>query len=275
MKRADMRRAEMKRADMKPGDGGPSYDFAGRSALITGGTSGIGRATALAFARAGADVAIAGRNQAAGRQICEEIEASGGKPIFVATDVRDDSQVAAAVAGTVAAFGRLDFAANCAGIGGDMAPLPRTDQQTWDDVMATNARGVWLAMRHEIAAMIATGGGAIVNMSSIYGIAGRAAHHAYVASKHAVIGMTRSVALEVAAHGIRVNAVCAGVTRTASMAQAEALYPQVVEAMVAEHPIGRMASEQEIADAILWLCSRGAGYVTGAPLLVDGGFLAA
>ena len=265
----------MKRTDMKLRDAGASYDFAGRSVLITGGTSGIGRATALAFARAGANVAVAGRNEAAGRRICEEIEARGGKPIFVATDVRDDASVAAAVTRTVAATGGLDFAANCAGIGGDMAPLPQTDQRIWDDVMATNARGVWLAMRHEVAAMIASGGGAIVNMSSIYGIAGRAAHHAYVASKHAVIGMTRSVALEVAAHGIRVNALCAGVTRTASMAQAEALYPQLVEAMVAEHPLGRMASEEEIADAVLWLCSRGAGYVTGAPLLVDGGFLAA
>jgi NAD(P)-dependent dehydrogenase (short-subunit alcohol dehydrogenase family) len=260
---------------MKLGDTGTSYDFAGRAALVTGGTSGIGRATALAFARAGASVAIAGRNEAAGRQICDEVHAIGPGAIFALTDVRDDASVAATVARTVAAFGRLDFAANCAGVGGDMAPLPRADQQIWDDVMAINARGVWLAMRHEVAAMIESGGGAIVNMSSIYGIAGRAAHHAYVASKHAVLGMTRSVALEVAAQGIRVNAICAGVTRTAAMAQAESFYPQVVQDLVAEHPIGRMASEDEIADAVLWLCSRGAGYVTGAPLLVDGGFLAA
>jgi NAD(P)-dependent dehydrogenase (short-subunit alcohol dehydrogenase family) len=260
---------------MRLGNQGATYDFAGRSVLITGGTSGIGRATAFAFARAGASVAIAGRNEAAGRQLCEEIREMGGQPIFVAADVRDDGQVAAAVARTLARFGRLDCAANCAGVGGDMAALPRTDQQIWDDVMAINARGVWLAMRHEVAAMITTGGGAIVNMSSIYGSAGRAAHHAYVASKHAVLGMTRSVALEVAAQGIRVNAICAGITRTAAMAQAESLYPQVVHDLVAEHPIGRMATEDEIADAVLWLCSRGAGYVTGAPLLVDGGFLAA
>lgn len=251
------------------------FDFTGRAAFVTGGTSGIGRATARAFARSGARIAIAGRNEQAGRQICEELQAEGATAIFVRTDVRDEASVNAAVSRTVATFGRLDCAANCAGVGGDMATLMRTDQAVWDDVMAVNARGVWLAMRHEVPVMLASGGGSIVNISSIYGLAGRAAHHAYVASKHAVVGMTRSVALEVAAQGIRVNAICAGVTRTATMAQAESLYPQVVEGLVAEHPMGRMASEAEIADAVLWLCSQGAGYVTGAPLLVDGGFLAA
>jgi NAD(P)-dependent dehydrogenase (short-subunit alcohol dehydrogenase family) len=130
-------------------------------------------------------------------------------------------------------------------------------------------------MRHEIPAMLRSGGGAIVNMSSIYGLAGKPAHHAYVASKHAVLGMTRSVALEFAARGVRVNAICAGVTRTPAMRQAEASFPQVVEELVALHPMGRMATEEEIAAAALWLCSEGAGYVTGAPLHVDGGFLAA
>jgi NAD(P)-dependent dehydrogenase (short-subunit alcohol dehydrogenase family) len=260
---------------MSLGNNTTTYDFRERTAFVTGATSGIGRATAQAFAHAGARIALAGRNESAGRAICADLHALGHAAIFIATDVRDDASVAAAVARVVATWGRLDFAANCAGVGGDMAPLDRTDQQIWDDVMATNARGVWLAMRHEVTAMAASGGGAIVNVSSIYGLAGRAAHHAYAASKHAVLGMTRSVALEVAAHGIRVNAVCPGVTRTAAMAQAETLFPRAVEGLVQQHPIGRMASESEIADAILWLCSRGAGYVTGAPLLVDGGFLAA
>lgn len=251
------------------------YDFHDRTAFITGGTSGIGRASARAFARAGARVAIAGRNQAAGHRLCAELQAEGARAIFVLTDVRDESSIAAAVAQTVSAFGRLDFAANCAGVGGDMAPLERTDQQIWDDVLAVNARGVWLALRHEIPAMFASGGGAIVNMSSIYGLAGKAAHHAYVASKHAVVGITRSVALEVAARGIRVNAICAGFTRTEGMVQAEAAFPQLVGDLVAQHPLGRMASEAEIAAAILWLCSPDAGFVTGAPLTVDGGFLAA
>jgi A-factor type gamma-butyrolactone 1'-reductase (1S-forming) len=247
-----------------------SHDLSGRVALVTGGTSGIGLATARAFVRAGARVAITARGEAAGRAAAEELGA-----LFIGADIRDDASVAGAVARTVEAFGRLDAAVNGAGIGGDMAPLDRADQQIWDDVMATNARGVWLAMRHQIPAMLASGGGAIVNLASIYGMAGKAAHHAYVASKHAVIGLTRSVALEYASRGIRVNAICAGVTRTAAMQQAEAVFPQVVADLVAQHPIGRMASEDEIAAAALWLCSDAASYVTGAPLAVDGGFLAA
>jgi NAD(P)-dependent dehydrogenase (short-subunit alcohol dehydrogenase family) len=130
-------------------------------------------------------------------------------------------------------------------------------------------------MRHQVPALIATGGGAIVNVGSIYGAAGRAAHHAYVASKHAVVGLTRSVALEYAKHNVRVNVLCAGMTRTESMARAEQALPDLVASMVAEHPVGRMASTQEIAGAALWLCSDAARYVTGAPLHIDGGFLAA
>jgi NAD(P)-dependent dehydrogenase (short-subunit alcohol dehydrogenase family) len=179
------------------------------------------------------------------------------------------------VQATTTRFGRLDFAFNNAGAGGDMAPLESASQAVWDDVMATNARGVWLAMRHEIPAILASGGGAIVNMSSIYGMAGKAAHHAYVASKHAIVGMTRSVALEYATRGVRINAICAGVTATPGMLQAQAVVPQIVQTLVDEHPLGRMASEGEIASAVLWLCSEGAGFVTGAPLAVDGGFLAA
>jgi NAD(P)-dependent dehydrogenase (short-subunit alcohol dehydrogenase family) len=130
-------------------------------------------------------------------------------------------------------------------------------------------------MRYEIPAMLASGGGAIVNMSSIYGEAGKAAHHAYVASKHAVLGMTRSVALEHATRGVRVNALCAGATATLGMQQAQLAVPDVVQALIDEHPIGRLAREEEIASAVLWLCSDGASYVTGTPLAVDGGFLAA
>jgi NAD(P)-dependent dehydrogenase (short-subunit alcohol dehydrogenase family) len=247
----------------------------GKVALVTGGASGIGLATARAFAQAGARVALAARSEQRGRDACAELQRHGAEALFVATDVRDEASVERAVRSTVERFGRLDIAFNAAGIGGDMAPLERASQEVWDDVMATNARGVWLAMRHEIAAMLVTGGGAIVNMSSIYGAAGKPAHHAYVASKHAVIGMTRSVALEVATRGIRVNALCAGVTATETMRSAEAAVPQLVQALVAEHPMGRMAREEEIAAAVLWLCSEGAGFVTGAPLAVDGGFLAA
>jgi NAD(P)-dependent dehydrogenase (short-subunit alcohol dehydrogenase family) len=240
------------------------YDYSRRVAFVTGGTSGIGRATALAFVRAGARVVVTGRRPA---------EVPG--TLFVACDVRDEGSVKDAVARTVEAFGRLDFAVNGAGIGGDMAPLERASQDVWDDVMAVNARGVWLAMRAEIPAMLASGGGAIVNMSSIYGAAGKAAHHAYVASKHAVLGMTRSVALEYATRHVRVNAICAGATRTASMQHAEEVVPEIVHALVASHPMQRMASEEEIAGAALWLCSSDSAFATGAPLFIDGGFLAA
>lgn len=251
------------------------YDFSGRVALVTGGTSGIGLATARAFARAGASVAVLARGEEAGRRAAAALEREGVAALFLQADVRDEAAVARAVEQTLARFGRLDFAANCAGAGGDMAPLEKTDQQVWDDVMAINARGVWLAMRHEIPAMLGSGGGAIVNMSSIFGAAGKAAHHAYVASKHAVVGMTRSVAIEVAPRGIRVNAICAGVTRTAGVRAVESAAPELVHALVAQHPMARMATEEEIAGAALWLCSEGAAYVTGASLPVDGGFLAA
>jgi NAD(P)-dependent dehydrogenase (short-subunit alcohol dehydrogenase family) len=252
-----------------------SYDFTGRVSLVTGGTSGIGLATALAFARAGASVVLGARDEARGRAACAAIERAGGTCAFVHTDVREETSVAALVEQTLARFGRLDCAVNCAGVGGDMKSLPCAAQPVWDEVMRVNARGVWLSMRHEVPALLASGGGAIVNIGSIYGVAGRAAHHAYVASKHAVVGLTRSVALEYAQHNVRVNVLCAGVTSTAAMQQAERMVPEVVRALVAEHPVGRMATEQEIAGAALWLCSDASRYVTGAPLHIDGGFLAA
>jgi NAD(P)-dependent dehydrogenase (short-subunit alcohol dehydrogenase family) len=251
------------------------YDFSGRVALVIGGTSGIGLATARAFGRAGASVALLARGQEAGERARQALEGEGARALFVAADVGDEAALASAVEQVLGRFGRLDFAVNSAGTSGDMAPLESSNQALWDQAMAINARGVWLAMRQEIPAMLRSGGGAIVNVSSIYGLAGKAAHHAHVASKHAVVGMTRSVALEYATRGIRVNALCAGVTRTPAMRQAEASYPEAVAGLVAEHPMRRMATEEEIAGAALWLCSEGAGYVTGTPLAVDGGFLAA
>jgi NAD(P)-dependent dehydrogenase (short-subunit alcohol dehydrogenase family) len=249
-----------------------SHDFSGRVALITGGSSGIGLASARAFARAGARVVIAARSEAGCRRASEAL---GPEVLGVAADVRDEASIARLVERALESCGRLDYAVNCAGVGGDMAPLERNDQAVWDDVMAINARGVWLAMRHQIPAMLGSGGGAIVNMSSIFGAAGKAAHHAYVASKHAVVGMTRSVALEYATRGIRVNALCAGVTATAGMQQAERAVPALVGALIAQHPMQRMATEDEIAGSVLWLCSDAAGYVTGSTLAVDGGYLAA
>jgi NAD(P)-dependent dehydrogenase (short-subunit alcohol dehydrogenase family) len=220
-------------------------------------------------------VVVAARGEAAGRAACAATESAGGTCSFVQTDVREETSVAALVEQLLARFGRLDCAVNCAGVGGDMKTLPCTAQSAWDEVMRVNARGVWLSMRYEVPALVASGGGAIVNLGSIYGVAGRAAHHAYVASKHAVVGLTRSVALEYAPQNVRVNAVCAGITSTAAVQQAERVVPDVVRALVAEHPVGRMATEQEIAGAALWLCSDASRYVTGAPLHIDGGFLAA
>jgi NAD(P)-dependent dehydrogenase (short-subunit alcohol dehydrogenase family) len=247
----------------------------GKVAFITGGTSGIGLCTARAFAQAGAAVMLAARDEAAGRAACVALEATGARAGFVRTDVREDASLARAVAHCVERFGKLDVAFNCAGAGGDMAPLERADQNVWDDVMATNARGTWLSMRREIPALLAAGGGAIVNMSSIYGTAGRAAHHAYVASKHAVLGMTRSLALEYAQRNIRINAVCAGITATLGVRAAQSAAPELVQGLISEHPIGRAAEESEIAASVLWLCSAAASYITGAAIPVDGGFSAA
>jgi NAD(P)-dependent dehydrogenase (short-subunit alcohol dehydrogenase family) len=252
-----------------------AQDFKSRVAFVTGGASGIGLAVARAFSERGAKVVIASRGDAAGLTACAALERDGADAFFVRVDVREETSVQRAVSLAVERFGQIDFAVNAAGIGGDMATLEGTNQAVWDDVMATNARGVWLAMRYEIAAMLAAGGGAIVNVSSIYGAAGKAAHHAYVASKHAVLGMTRSVALEYATRGIRVNALLAGATATAGMLQAEAAVPEIVGALVAQHPIGRMARAEEVASAAVWLCSPASSYVTGAPIAVDGGFLAA
>lgn len=251
------------------------FDFAGRVALVVGGTSGIGRATALAFARAGARVVFSARSGAGAAEQCAALTAAGGEALFHAADVRDEGQMAGLIARVLAEYGRLDFAVNSAGIGGDMAPLERADQRIFDDVIATNLRGVWLGLRYQTPAIEGSGGGAIVNVCSIYGIAGRAAHHAYVASKHAVLGLTRSVALEYASRGVRINALCPGVTRTAAMAQAAVAYPEVVQGLVREHPMARMASEDEVANAALYLCTPESGFVTGSPLFIDGGFLAA
>jgi NAD(P)-dependent dehydrogenase (short-subunit alcohol dehydrogenase family) len=252
-----------------------AYDFSGKVAFITGGASGIGLATARAFAKAGARVAIASRGADAGRSALGLLERDAAAALHVTCDVRDEADVARAIAHCVQHFGRLDLAFNCAGVGGDFAPLENANQDVWDSVMATNARGVWLAMRYEIPAMLACGGGCVVNMGSIYAAAGRPAHHAYVASKHAVLGMTRSVALEYASRGVRVNALCAGVTATPAMRETQQIAPQLVQALIDEHPMRRMATQDEVANAVLWLCSDAAGFVTGSPLAVDGGFLAA
>ena len=253
-----------------------THDFSGKVAFITGGTSGIGLAAARAFARAGARVVVASRSEEGGRKAVALLGGEGGAAHYVQCDVCEELSVVRAVGQTSERFGRLDVAFNCAGTGGDLAPA-RTDRPGRlgpRDGHERPRRPGW-PCGIELPAIVASGGGSVVNMSSIYGAAGKAAHHAYVASKHAVLGMTRSVALEYASRGVRVNAVCAGMTATPGMRQAEQFVPHVVAALVREHPMGRMATEEEVASAVLWLSSDAAGFVTGAPFAVDGGFLAA
>lgn len=251
--------------------------FSGKVALVTGATSGIGRETALQFAREGARVVLSGRRESQGRAVVSEIEAAGGEAHFVRSDVTDAESVRHMVDATVARFGRLDCAFNNAGISGEaMKPTADHSQENWDSVIATNLTGVWRSMKFEISAMLKCGGGSIVNNSSGYGLVGSGVGHApYAAAKHGVIGLTRSAAIEYAMQGIRVNAVCPGWTHSEMVDPVLAAMPDLFSAILKnEVPMQRIAAAAEIARAVLWLCSDEASYVTGHPLVVDGGVLA-
>ena len=248
--------------------------FQGKVALVTGGNSGIGRATAQAFAREGAKVVIAARRASEGDETVGMINQANGEAIFVKTDVSKASDVEALMQKTVETYGRLDCAFNNAGVYGIEVPVHEYTEEDWEYVMDINLKGVWLCMRSEIRQMLKHGGGAIVNDSSTSGLVGGQRESAYVASKHGVIGLTKSAALEYAMDGIRVNAVCPGWIRTPMVESIVSTSPEREALAISKEPVGRMGTPEEVAEAVVWLCSDAASFVTGHSMAVDGGILA-
>ena len=246
----------------------------GKVALVTGGTSGIGRDAAVLFAKAGAKVVVAGRREVEGKETIELIRAGGGDGLFVKTDVSKASEVDVLIQKTVERFGRLDIAFNNAGIEGAWVPVVRQSEEDWDRIIAVNLKGVWLCLKYEIQQMLKQGrGGAIVNMGSVTGLIGSVGAGAYSASKHGVIGLTKSAALENAKSGIRINAVCPGFTET-PMTDRIFRVPQIHKQVLSCHPIGRLGKPAEIAEAVVWMCSDRSSFMTGQTLVLDGGYLA-
>jgi NAD(P)-dependent dehydrogenase (short-subunit alcohol dehydrogenase family) len=242
--------------------------------LVTGGGSGIGRAAALAFAREGAKVAVADLDVQGGEETVGMLTSSGVEATFIHADVTESSKVEMMVQRAVDTYGRLDCAFNNAGIAGIQALSADCSEENWDRTLLVNLKSVWLSMKFEIPQMLKQGGGAIVNTSSVGGLVGLRGWCAYVASKHGVVGLTKSAALEYGKAGIRVNAVCPNITRT-PMAEYFTGGDSRVEAYIlAQAPLGRMGSPEEVADAVVWLCSEAASYVTGHTMVVDGGLLA-
>ena len=248
-------------------------DLQGKVAIITGGTSGIGRDTAVLFAEAGAKVVVAGRREAEGNETVDLIRKAGGVGLFVQTDVSKARDIEALVRKTVEKFGRVDTAFNNAGIEGNWRPIVDQSEEEWDHVININLKGVWLCVKHEIQQMLKQGGGGtIVNMSSVAGLMGAPAAAPYCASKHGVIGLTRTAALEYAKEKIRVNAVCPAVIES-PMEQRLFGEPEAHKYALSMHPIGRLGTPREIAEAVLWLCSEKSSFMTGHYIVLDGGFL--
>jgi NAD(P)-dependent dehydrogenase (short-subunit alcohol dehydrogenase family) len=245
--------------------------FDGKVVLVTGGAAGIGRATALAFAAQGAKVVVSDIDTSGGSETVDLIKASGAQASFIACDVAKADQVEALMTAIQQTFGRLDCAFNNAGIEIEQDKLADGDEGVYDRIMDVNVKGVWLCMKHQIPLMLAQGGGAIVNTASVAALGAAPKMSIYAASKHAVLGLTRSAAVEYAKRGVRINAVCPAVIDTDMFRRAAALDPRKAEYAAAMHPIGRVGRAEEIAAAVLYLCSEGAGFTTGIALPVDGG----
>jgi NAD(P)-dependent dehydrogenase (short-subunit alcohol dehydrogenase family) len=249
--------------------------FSGKVALVTGGASGIGQACAQLFAREGASVIVSDVALEGGQHTVRLIEEDGGEASFVEADVSKAAQVEALVGRTVETYGHLDYAFNNAGIEGRMATNTADyPEEDWDRVIAINLKGVWLCMKHEILQMLSQGAGSIVNNSSVEGLVGLQGTSAYAASKHGVVGLTKTAALEYAQSGIRVNAVCPGLIRTPMVKRYSRGDAEIEAQFAAVEPVGRMGTPEEVAEAVVWLCSEAASFVTGHAMAVDGGFLA-
>jgi NAD(P)-dependent dehydrogenase (short-subunit alcohol dehydrogenase family) len=248
--------------------------FAGKVALVTGAGGGIGRATAVAFARGGAKVVAADTSEATGEETAALCRAEGTDAMFVRTDVSQRADVEALVSRVARTYGRIDVAHNNAGIEGAQALLADYPEDIWDKVIGINLKGVWLCMKYEIQQMLKQGGGAIVNTSSVSGLTGSRGVSAYVASKHGIVGITKAAALEYARSGIRVNAVCPSTIHTAMIDRFTGGDREALHAFAEGEPLGRMGTPEEVAAAVLWLCSDAASFITGSTLAVDGGRLA-
>lgn len=248
-----------------------SMSFYGQVALVTGGAAGIGRATALAFAAEGLKVVVADLDQAGGDGTVELIRSRGGEALFVSCNVTREADVRQLMARTVEAYGRLDYAFNNAGIEIEQGRLAEGSEAEFDAIMGVNVKGVWLCMKYQLPLMLAQGGGAIVNTASVAGLGAAPKMSIYSASKHAVIGLSKSAAIEYAKKKIRVNAVCPAVIDTDMFRRAYEADPRKAEFAAAMHPVGRIGKVEEVASAVLYLCSDGAAFTTGQALAVDGG----
>lgn len=248
--------------------------FEGKVALVTGGSFGIGQATAIAFAKRGAKVAIADWIEDKEQGTLKKVQAEGVEAMFIRCDVSDNMAVKSMVEKIVKAYGRLDFAFNNAGIEGATANTHECSEENWHKTLNVNLTGVWLCMKNEIAVMLQQGKGAIVNCASVAGLIGFPGLPAYVVSKHGVIGLTKTAALENAKLGIRVNAVCPGVIRTPMIDRITGKDKEVEKQYVSMEPVGRMGEPSEVAEAVVWLCSDSASFVTGHAMPVDGGWIA-